>query len=187
MAAVKKGVCIDTTMGLTPLEGLVMGTRSGDIDPAIIPFLARTKGLTVEEIDALLNRESGLLGLSGVSNDLREIEQEADKGNSRARLAVDVFAYRVKKYIGAYTAALGGLDALVFTGGIGENAVRMRSLICEDLEGLGIVLDERLNAERRGDARMISTGSADVRVMIVPTDEEAMIAQDTRGIVEGAK
>ena len=183
MAAVKEGVCIDTTMGLTPLEGLVMGTRCGDIDAGIIPFLARTRGLTLEEIDALLNRQSGLLGVSGVSNDLREIEREADRGNARAQLALEIFGYRVRKYVGAYTAAMGGLDVLVFTGGIGENAVRMRTLICEDLAALGIVLDEGLNAEPRRDARVISSEEERVRVMIVPTDEEAMIARDTREIV----
>ncbi|HID09699.1 MAG TPA: acetate kinase [Candidatus Latescibacteria bacterium] len=180
VAAVRGGRSVDTSMGFTPLEGLVMGTRSGDVDPAIVPFLAREEGLSVEEVERVLNKKSGLLGLSGVSNDMREVERAAREGEERAEIALEVFAYRVKKYIGAYTAVLGGVDAIVFTGGIGENAYRMRERICEGLEGLGITLDPECNrrtvGRREGE---IGRDDAPVRILVVPTDEELLIARDT--------
>ncbi|MFH1007099.1 MAG: acetate kinase [Candidatus Latescibacterota bacterium] len=180
IAAVKGGESVDTSMGFTPLEGLVMGTRSGDLDPAILPFLAEEEGLDVREVVAILNKKSGLLGLSGVSNDMREVQQAAKGGDRRAQLAVEIFSYRVKKYIGAYMAALGRLDVLVFTGGIGEHAYGVRALICSDMGEIGIELDPAKNEElgSRG-PRRVSTDRSRTKVLIVPTDEEAMIAQDT--------
>ena len=185
VTAVHGGKSIDTSMGFTPLEGVPMGTRSGDIDPAIIPFLVQEEGLGVEEIHTILNKRSGLLGISGVSNDMRNVHEQAEHDHTRAQLALAIFAYRVKKYIGAYMAALGGLDVLVFTGGIGENAAFMREAICRNLAELGIMLDPAKNEDsvQRG-RRDISTDGAPVRVLIVPTDEEAMIARDTMAIVQ---
>lgn len=184
MAAVKGGRSVDTSMGFTPLEGLVMGTRSGDVDPAIIPFLGRREGLSADEVEKVLNRRSGLLGLSGISNDMREVERAAEGGDERAKLALEVFAYRVKKYIGAYIAVLGGLDALVFTAGIGENSYRMRERICEGLEVFGIALDHRRNRRTVGRREEdISREGSPVRVLVVPTDEELLIAEDTFDIV----
>ena len=188
MAAVKGGRSVDTSMGFTPLEGLVMGTRSGDLDPAIVPFLARREGLSADEVEGILNKRSGLLGLSGISNDMREVERAAEGGDERAKVALEVFAYRVKKYIGAYIAVLGGLDALVFTAGIGENSYRMREMICEGLEVFGIALDHERNrrtvGRKEGD---ISREGSPVRVLVVPTDEELLIAEDTFEIVKTAQ
>lgn len=179
ITAVQDGKSIDTSMGFTPLEGVIMGTRSGDLDPAIIPFLVEEEHLTVEEVHTMLNKRSGLLGVSGVSNDMREVQQGAEGGNGRAQLALEMFAYRIRKYIGAYAAVLGRLDTLVFTGGIGENAYRVRAAVCEHMEVLGIQLDGARNrAEEKGE-RIISHAEAPVKVLIIPTDEEAMIAQDT--------
>ncbi|RKY74979.1 MAG: acetate kinase [Candidatus Latescibacterota bacterium] len=184
MAAVKGGRSVDTSMGFTPLEGLVMGTRSGDVDPAVIPFLARAEGMSADEVEEVLNKRSGLLGLSGVSNDMREVERASEAGDERAKVALEVFAYRVKKYIGAYVAVLGGLDALVFTAGIGENSYKMREMICEGLEVFGIALDHERNrrtvGRKEGD---ISREGSPVRVLVVPTDEELLIAKDTFEIV----
>lgn len=178
------GRSVDTSMGLTPLEGAMMGTRSGDIDPGVILFLSRELNLSVDDIDKLLNEESGLLGISGVSNDVREILEQAKEGNSRCKLAIEMFAYRIKKYIGAYIAALGGVDALVFTAGIGENAFQVRSMICKDLESLGIILDEERNQKTVGIEGIISSPDSKVTVLVIPTDEEKMIALDTLKIVE---
>ncbi len=178
MAAVAEGRSVDTSMGLTPLEGLVMGTRCGDIDPAIIFQLARRRGLSLGEINTLLNKQSGLLGLSGVSNDVRTL-LNASTENERARLALDVFCYRVRKYIGAYLAALGRCHAVVLTGGIGENAAPVRQDILDGLENLGIELDPALNAEARGCEADIATGGSLIRILVVPTNEELMIARDT--------
>jgi len=179
ITAVQGGKSIDTSMGFTPLEGVIMGTRSGDIDPAIIPFLVEEEHLTLEEVHTILNKRSGLLGISGVSNDMREVQQAAEESNGRARLALEMFAYRIRKYLGAYVAVLGRLDALVFTGGIGEHAYRVRAAICDHIEVLGIQLDGAKNEAKERGERIISPTDAPVKVLIIPTDEEAMIAQDT--------
>ena len=174
VAAIKEGVSVDTSMGFTPLEGLVMGTRCGDIDPAIVPYLIQREKLSVREVDALLNKSSGLLGLSESTNDMREIEDEAEHGSKSHRLALDVFCRRVQKYVGAYAAMLGGLDVLVFTGGIGENSPTVRAQSMRGLEFMGIELDPGKNAVSEP---IISRGS--VRVMVIPTNEEFAIARDT--------
>jgi acetate kinase len=182
-AAVKGGRSIDTSMGLTPLEGLVMGTRCGDVDPALFYFLHREQGASVQRVYELLNRESGLLGLSGASNDMREIEAAAARGQAAAQRALDAFCYRVRKYIGAYFAALGGTDAVVFTAGIGENSPTVRRLACTGLEALGIRLDETRNAAALGAEARISTDDSRTAVLVVPTDEELKIALDTYDLV----
>jgi len=182
MAAVKAGRCVDTSMGLTPLEGLVMGTRCGDIDPAIIFHLAEVKGLAFSEINDILNKRSGLLGLSGVSNDMRSVSAAADGGDARARLALDVFAYRIRKYVGAYLAALGRADAVVFTGGIGENAPDRRADIMAGLDALGIRLDAAKNARARGAEADVSADDSPVRILVIPTNEELIIARDTAAL-----
>ena len=182
LAAVQGGRSVDTSMGLTPLEGVPMGTRSGDIDPAIIFHLAAHKGMSLEEIEQLLNRRSGLLGVSGVSNDLREIQQAAARGETRSKLALEIFAYRIRKYIGAYLAALGGADAVVFTGGIGEHGDDMRRRILENLEGLGMVLDLERNQACQGQEGEISATGSPIKLLVIPTDEELMIARDTRDV-----
>jgi len=182
VCAIDHGRSVDTSMGLTPLEGLVMGTRSGDLDPGLVLHLCTALGKTPSEVDRLLNRESGLLGLSGLSKDVRELEAAAAQGNERARLAISAFCYRVKKYIGAYVAVLGGVDALVFTGGIGQGSAWIRARVCQGLAGMGITVDEALNSaevENRDAVRVISDAAQPVRVLVVPTDEEAMIARET--------
>lgn len=177
--AIRAGRCIDTSMGLTPLEGLVMGTRSGDLDPAILFHLANNLGYDIPALDALLNRQSGLLGLCGV-NDMREIERLAAAGDPRAALAIEIATHRLKKYIGAYYAELGRVDAIVFTGGIGENSVGIRAGACAGLEGLGIRLDAAANAAREpGGERRVSTADSRVGVLVIPTDEELEIARQT--------
>lgn len=179
IAAVQNGKVVDTSMGFTPLEGLAMGTRCGDVDPAILPFLMKKEGMSVEDIDNYINKKSGVLGISGVSSDFRDIEGAAEDGNERAQLALDIFAYRVRKYIGSYVAAMGGVDAIVFTAGLGENSVSMRASIMEGLEFLGTkICPERNNV--RGKAREISVDASKVKVFIVPTNEELMIARDTK-------
>ena len=191
MAAVKGGKSIDTSMGLTPLEGLVMGTRSGDIDPGAVFFLMEKEGLDLAGVNCLLNKRSGLAGLSGVSNDMRELHEAARAGDARARLAIDAFAYRVKKYIGAYLAALGGppggggARAVVFTGGIGENDAEVRAKALAGLAPLGIELDEARNAGARGTEARITTDASPVAALAVPTNEELMIARDTYALVGG--
>jgi len=176
-AAIRGGRVADTSMGLTPLEGLVMGTRCGDIDPAIIFHLIREAGMTTDQIDEMLNRRSGLFGLAGIgSGDLRDVLPAADSGNERAQYAIHVYVYRLKKYIGAYTAELQGLDALVFTAGVGENVPRIRAGACEGLEQLGIQIDWERN---QANAQIISPEGAEVTVMVIPTREELMIARDT--------
>ena len=182
LTAVQGGKSVDTSLGMTPLEGLVMGTRSGDIDPAIVFHLCEREGMTLAEVDTLLNKKSGLLGLSGVSNDMREIFKAAEEGNARAQLAIDVFAYRAKKYIGAYFAVLGRVDAVIFTGGIGENAVEIRARICEGLDSLGLKLDPDRNVNCRAEEGIISPENSPVRIMVVPTNEELLIARDTQKI-----
>jgi len=181
MAAVANGRSVDTTMGLTPLEGLVMGTRSGDIDPAIIFYLARTNAYPLHAIDELLNKKSGLLGLSGVSNDMRTLLEVAPT-HERARLALDVFCYRIRKYIGAYLAALGRAHAVVFTGGIGEKSIPTRQQTLEGLGALGIELDAAANQAVRGREADIATPASRIRILVVPTNEELMIARDTYAV-----
>lgn len=178
ICAVEKGKSLDTSMGFTPLEGLAMGTRTGNIDPAIIPFLVDKEDLSMEEVNNLLNKESGVLGISGVSSDFRDIEEEAEKGNERAKLALDVFVNRVKKYIGAYTVLMGHVDAIVFTAGIGENSVEIRDKVCKGLNNLGIELDEEKN-NIRGEEALVSKDISKVKVLAIPTNEELMIAKDT--------
>ena len=184
MAAIRDGKSVDTTMGLTPLEGLVMGTRSGDIDPAIIFYLAQRKQLDLAEIQKKLQKDSGLLGLSaGLSNDMRDLGLAADDGNEQAKQAIEVFAYRVRKYIGAYAAAMGELDAVVFTGGIGENATDVRKLVCQDLDILGIHFDAAANeSSEHGTEFDFAVADSKVRLLVIPTNEELIIARDTRSL-----
>jgi acetate kinase len=182
VAAIKNGESVDTSMGFTPLEGLVMGTRCGDIDPAIVTFLQKEKGMSSIEVDNLMNKKSGVFGISGVSSDFRDIEDAAGEGNERAQLALDVFHYEVKKYIGAYAAALGGVDAVVFTAGVGENSPETRRDICKGLEFLGIEIDNDKN-KVRGKQTEVSSSNSKVKVFLIPTNEELMIARDTKEIV----
>ncbi|MCY6483984.1 acetate kinase [Clostridium aestuarii] len=183
LAAVKDGKCIDTTMGFTPLAGLTMGTRCGVIDPAIVTFLMKEENLSIEEIDNLMNKKSGVLGISGVSSDFRDIETAAKEGNKRAALALKIFKHKVKLYVGAYAAAMNGVDCIVFTAGLGENAIETREEIINGLGFLGTKIDKEKN-NVRGEARIISTDDSNVKVMVIPTDEELMIARDTKEIVE---
>jgi acetate kinase len=184
-AAIAGGRSIDTSMGLTPLEGLMMGTRSGDLDPAVVFFLARQAGLSIDELDSVLNRQSGLKGIAG-QNDMREVCALADAGNAQAALALEMYAYRIKKYIGAYYAALGRVDAVIFTAGIGEHAPRIRELACRDLSGLGIELSADLNTAPGHGIRAIHTPASRVSVLVVPTDEELEIAEQTVACVQAS-
>ena len=186
LSAVKDGKCQDTSMGLTPLAGVPMGTRSGDIDPAVVQFVMNKYGMSADECLNMLNKKSGVLALSGVSSDFRDIENGAEEGNENCALALDKFAYEVRKYIGSYAAALGGLDCLVFTAGVGENSASMRARICEGLEFLGVKLDPEKN-NTRGKEAIISTDDSKVTVWVIPTNEELMIAQDTAALVNAAK
>ncbi|EXJ15581.1 acetate/propionate family kinase [Imhoffiella purpurea] len=181
-AAIRNGQCVDTSMGLTPLEGLVMGTRSGDIDPAVLIYLWKNLDLNAAAVSHLLNRQSGLLGICGV-NDMREISHQAEEGNKRAQLAIDMTLHRLKKYIGAYYAELGEVDAIVFTGGIGENSVEIRHGACEGLKRLGIEMDEAANAERIPGERVVSTPDSEVKLLVIPTNEELEIAQQALATV----
>ena len=187
VTAVDRGRSVDTSMGFTPLEGVPMGTRSGDIDPSIVQFLADVENLTLNEIYEILNKRSGLLGLSGVSNDVREIKKAADSGDHRAEIALEILAYRVKKYIGAYAAVMGGVDAIVFTAGIGENAHYIRSKICEGLEFLGVTLDEDRNRNPAEWNGVISAENSRVKVLVVPTREDLIIAKETLEAVTKAE
>ena len=186
MSAVKDGKCQDTSMGLTPLAGVPMGTRSGDLDAAVVQFIMNKYGMSADECLNMLNKKSGVLALSGVSSDFRDIEGEAEKGNADCQLALDKFAYEVRKYIGSSSAALGGLDCLVFTAGVGENSGSMRARICEGLEYLGVKIDPEKNTVR-GKEAIISTDDSKVTVWVIPTNEELMIAQDTAELVKAAK
>lgn len=179
ITALEYGKSVDTSMGMTPLEGLMMGTRPGDLDPGVILFMMRELGLSDVQVDKLLNRQSGVLGLSGVSNDLRDVRAQALEGNRRCRLALEIYAYRVKKYVGAFAAVMGGLDALVFTAGVGENSPEVRAEICEGLSFLGVALDHQVNTETVGIEQTISTPGSHARVLVVPTDEEQLIAEET--------
>ncbi len=183
MAAVRHGKSVDTSMGLTPLEGLMMGTRSGDIDPALCFFLPNAVGIPMADMENMLNKQSGLLGVSGVSNDFRALREAANDGNPRARLAMDMFAYRIRKYLGAYLAVLDGCDALVFTGGIGEHQADIRAAICGGLSHLGIILDADRNADADGQAMCVSHPKSPVAVVVMPTNEELEIAQQTLAVV----
>ncbi len=184
MAAVKGGISIDTSMGFTPLEGLLMGTRCGDLDPAVILHVMAREELSLQEANTLLNKHSGMQGVSGQSSDMRDIIQEAKEGHANSKLALDIYCYRIKKYIGAYTACMAGLDALVFTAGIGENSPMIRERCCEGLEFLGIELDEGRNENAVGVEALISKDKSKVRVFAIPTNEELVIAQETRKVIE---
>lgn len=186
VSAIKRGKCIDTSMGFTPLEGLVMGTRSGDIDPAIVTYIREKENLPMGKANEILNKKSGVLGISGVSSDFRDLEEAVAEGNERAALALKVFAHKVKFYIGAYIAEMNGVDAIVFTAGVGENDVSMRELICNEMGNLGIKLDLVKN-KIRGKETIISTDDARVKLLLIPTNEELMIARDTYNIVRGVK
>jgi len=186
LSAVKDGKCQDTSMGLTPLAGVPMGTRSGDIDPAVVQFVMNKYGMSADECLNMLNKKSGVLALSGVSSDFRDIENGAEEGNENCALALDKFAYEVRKYIGSYAAALGGLDCLVFTAGVGENSASMRARICEGLEFLGVKIDPEKN-NTRGKEAIISADDSKVTVWVIPTNEELMIAQDTAALVNARK
>ena len=179
MCAIKEGKCIDTTMGLTPTEGLMMGTRVGDVDPGALVFIGEKEGLSMAQLSEVINKKSGVLGVSGVSSDMREIEEAISQGNERAKLALEMYDYRIKKYVGAFTAAMGGLDLLIFTGGVGENQTTTREYVCEDMQYMGIEIDKELNAKIHGDEALLSTKESKVKVVVIPTDEELMIALDT--------
>lgn len=184
ISAVKDGKCIDTTMGLTPLEGLMMGTRSGDIDGGAVTFIMEKEGLNATGISNLLNKKSGLAGISCISSDMREVASAAKEGNKRAQLALDMYFYRIKKYIGAYAAAMGGVDVILFTGGVGENQADCREIACSGLEYMGVKIDHDVNNATRGEEAIISTADSKVKVVIIPTDEELMIASDTMNLLK---
>ena len=185
VAAIKGGASIDTSMGMTPLEGLVMGTRSGDLDPAIVGVIARKEGMSPSEVDTLLNTQSGLLGVSGLTNDMRELQAEMkEHDDRRVRLAIEIFCYRVRKYIGAYLAAMGGADAVVFTGGIGENSPDVRARICSGMEWAGLKIDEARNQETVAREGKISVEDSKLHAYAIPTDEELLIARDTVRVIK---
>lgn len=183
IAAVKNGKVVDTSMGLTPLEGLIMGTRCGDIDPAIIPFIMKKEGMSAEEVDTMMNKKSGVYGMTGISSDFRDIEDAANNGDKKAINALDAYIQRVKKYIGSYAAEMNGVDAIVFTAGLGENSIAMRADICNDMDFFGIKIDAEKNIVR-GKDRIISTDDSKVKVLLIPTNEELMIARDTYKLVK---
>ena len=185
-AAIKAGFPVDTSMGMTPLEGLVMGTRSGDLDPAIVSVIARKEGMSPSEVDTLLNTQAGLLGISGLTNDMRELQAELkEHDDRRVRLAIEIFCYRARKYMGAYLAAMGGADAVVFTGGIGENSPEVRARICSEMEWAGLHLDPVKNQETVGREGLISTEDSKLLAYAIPTDEELLIARDTARVIKG--
>lgn len=183
MAAVQNGRCVDTTMGITPLEGLMMGTRCGDIDPALVPFLMEKKGWGPAEMDTVMNKKSGLKGICGM-NDMRDVHAAREKGDAKAQLAFDMFVYRIRKYVGAFAVVLGRTDAVVFTAGIGENDDFVRSEVCRDMPLLGLEIDAQANAKRSGEIRAISTSASRIPVLIVPTNEELAIAQATQSVLK---
>ena len=183
IAAVDGGKCVDTSMGFTPLEGLIMGTRCGDIDAAILPFLMRKENLNADQLDAMMNKKSGVYGMTGISSDFRDIEDAAQAGDEKAQVALDAYAQRVKKYIGSYAAEMNGVDAVVFTAGVGENGIDMREMIASNMEFLGMKLDKEAN-KVRGKERVISTEDSAVKILLIPTNEELMIARDTVALVK---
>ena len=183
IAAIDGGKCVDTSMGFTPLEGLIMGTRCGDIDPAIIPFLMRKENLDADGIDNIMNKQSGVYGMTGISSDFRDIEDAAAAGEEKAQVALDAYAQRVKKYIGSYAAEMNGIDAVVFTAGVGENGIDMREAIASNMEFLGMELDKEAN-KVRGKERVISTENSRVKILLIPTNEELVIARDTVALVK---
>ncbi len=187
ITAVENGKCIDTSMGLTPLAGVLMGTRCGDVDPSVVTYMEQKLGIHGQEMADYLNKNSGLLGISGVSSDKRDVENAAQNGNKRAQLAEDMLNYQIKKYIGAYSAAMGGLDCIVFTGGIGENDCALREAVCDNMEYLGVALDPEKNKVRGLDINDISAENSRVKILVVCTNEELMIARDTKELVEAAK
>ncbi len=184
--AIKYGDSVDTSMGFTPVEGLIMGTRTGDLDAGAVTFIMGKEEITYDAVSTLVNKFSGMLGITGVSSDMREIENAANAGNERAKLGLDMYAYRVTKYVGAYAAAMGGVDVLVFTGGIGENSASMRQAICSELDFMGITVDNEKN-KVRGKEADVSTDGSKVRVLVIPTDEELVIAKDTEMIISNLK
>lgn len=184
LAAVLNGKCVDTSMGLTPLEGLVMGTRSGDVDGGALTFIQDKLGLDSAGLSNLLNKKSGVLGITGISSDMRDIDNAAKNGDKRAQLALQMYSYRIKKYIGAYAAAMGGVDIVVFTAGVGENQASMREAVCEGMEYLGIKLDKEKNSQIHGDEAVLSTPDSKVTVVCIPTDEELVIAKDTLALAK---
>ena len=184
VSAVKYGKCVDTSMGLTPLEGLVMGTRSGDIDPSAVLSIMKKENLTPDQMSDLLNKQSGVKGISGISSDIREVEAGIREGNERAKLAMEMYDYRIKKYIGAYAAAMGGVDIVVFTAGVGEHQWDVRQGACEGLEFMGIKIDAEKNKANCGEEEIISAPDSKVKVVVVPTDEELLIASDTLDLVK---
>ena len=186
VSAVDHGKCIDTSMGLTPLEGLMMGTRTGDLDASVVLAIMKKEGKTPDEMQDLLNKKSGLLGISGLGSDMRDVENGVKEGNERAKLALDVYNYRIKKYVGAYAAAMGGVDTIVFTAGVGEHQWDVRYNALKDLEFLGIEVDYDKNKANFGEEEIISTPNSRVKVVVVPTDEELLIASDTLALIQGA-
>jgi len=183
-AAILHGESYDTSMGMTPLEGLMMGTRSGDLDPAVVPFTINKEDLTLNEVNSMLNKHSGLIAISGISSDMREIVEAMNEGHDKARLAFDMYAYRIRKYIGAYIAAMDGADAIVFTAGVGENSDVLRKAVCEKLTFFGVHLDEARNAVRSSEPRRITTDDSKIDVLVVPTNEELLIARDTYRLIQ---
>ena len=186
VSAVNHGKCIDTSMGLTPLEGLMMGTRTGDLDASVVLAIMKKEGKTPDEMQDLLNKKSGLLGISGLGSDMRDVENGVKEGNERAKLALDMYNYRIKKYVGAYAAAMGGVDTIVFTAGVGEHQWDVRYNALKDLEFLGIEVDYDKNKANFGEEEIISTPNSRVKVVVVPTDEELLIASDTLALIQGA-
>lgn len=182
--AILHGKSFDTSMGMTPLEGLMMGTRSGDLDPAIVPYAINKEDLTLNEVNSMLNKHSGLMAVSGISSDMREVVQAMEEGNESARLAFEMYTYRIRKYIGAYAAAMNGLDAILFTAGVGENSDALRKRVCEELTFLGLELDESRNKARSNETRRISADGSRVEALVVPTNEELLIARDTYRLVQ---
>ncbi len=185
ITAIKNGKSIDTSMGLTPTEGLIMGTRVGDVDPGVLTFLMSKYGLSAKDLQNIINKESGVAGFTGISSDMREIDAAIEAGNERAKLALDMYKQRIVKYVGAYVAEMGGVDIIVFTGGVGENQTDVREEVCNHLEFMGVSIDKKLNASTHGTETILSTPSSTVKIVVVPTDEELMIAHDTDAIVNG--
>lgn len=184
VAAIKNGKSVDTSMGLTPVEGLIMGTRTGDIDAGIITFIMQKESIDIATANTIINKHSGMLGITGISSDMREVTEAATNNNERAKLGLDMYHYRIRKYIGSYAAAMGGVDSIVFTGGVGENSALTRFEVCKDLEFLGVDFDKTANESARGKETLISKSSSKIKVLVVPTNEELVIAQDTEEIVK---